>query len=213
MSTCAGGRRDTQPGGARLGPATLSATGASLPHPRPSRARSQAATGALDLSLFAPSEAPTTRQRPRSGPASPAPGREGRPARSALRHRAQRFQLRCGSGRSSYGGTSGSKRELPSGLSHQLGRRSGGEGAWPFTHGGVPRVEEYGLRGRGPGKGLGSEDWAPGIHGFRTMQSRLRILEGGRQNTASELRKPSLLWYYQAWVPQRSALPRTLTGR
>ncbi|CAI9176742.1 unnamed protein product [Rangifer tarandus platyrhynchus] len=138
VSTCAGCRRDTQPGGAPLGPATRSATGASLPHPRPSRARSQAATGALDLSLSAPSEAPATRQRPRSGPASPAPGREGRPARSALRHRAQRFQLRCGSGSSSYGGTSGSKRELPSGLSHRLGRRSGGEGARPLRTGAFP---------------------------------------------------------------------------
>lgn len=126
FSTCAGGRRDTQRGGARCGPATRSATGASLPHPRPSRARSRPAAGALNLPLSAPSEAPATRQRPHSGPASPAPGRTGRPARSSLRHRAQRFQLRGGSGSNSYGGTSGSKRELPPGLSYELGRRSRG---------------------------------------------------------------------------------------
>lgn len=80
------------------------------------------------FSLSAPSEAPATRQRPRSGPGSPAPGRRGRPAHSALRHRAQRFQLHRGSGSRSYGGTSGSKRELPPGLGFGLGRRSRGRG-------------------------------------------------------------------------------------
>nr|XP_008535473.1 PREDICTED: uncharacterized protein LOC103562253 [Equus przewalskii] len=128
LDTCAGGYGDTRRGGARCGPATRSATGASLPHPRPSGARSWCSTGALDPYLSPPSEAPATRQRPRSGPASPAPGRGGRPAYSALRHRAQRSALRGSSGRSSYGGTNGSKRELPPGPSYGLGRRSRGEG-------------------------------------------------------------------------------------
>lgn len=141
--------------GARLGPATRSATRPPLPTHDP-RARSQAATGALDLSLFAPSEAPTTRQR-RSGLASPAPGRWGRQARSALRHRAQRFQLRCG-GRSGYGGTGGSKRELPSGLDHLSAeaRRSGGEGAWPLRTGAFPEWKSTAYGGGGPRKTLGS---------------------------------------------------------
>lgn len=212
MSTCAGGRGDTQPGRARLGPATRSATGASLPHPRPSRARSQAATGALDPSLFGPSEAPATRQRPRSGPASPAPGREGRPARSALRHRAQRFQLRCGSGRSSYGGTSGSKRELPSGLSHRLDRRSGGEGARPLRTGAFPEWTStaYGAGPRkGPRKrGLGTQDPRIPHNAVATTDPRGRSSEHGFR---TEKTKPFMV--LSGLVPQRSALPRTLTGR
>ena len=78
VSTCAGCRRDTQPGGARLGPATRSATGASLPHPRPFRARSQAATGALDLSLSA-LRSPCYSPAPPLGPSLTSPRARGPP--------------------------------------------------------------------------------------------------------------------------------------
>lgn len=98
----------------------------SLPPPPPTL-RSSLSAGALDPTLSPPSAAPATRQRPRSGSASPAPGRGGHPAHSALRHRARRFRLRSSSGSSSYGGTSGSKRELPPGPSYRLVRRSRGE--------------------------------------------------------------------------------------
>lgn len=127
-----------------LWPGNRSATGASHPHPAPR----EPDPGAPDLPLSPPLGAPAARQRPRSDPASPALGPGARDAHSALSHRARRFQLRGRSGSSSYGGTSGSKREVPPRPSYRLGRRSGGERVRPVAEG-VPGVTNK-VWGAGP---------------------------------------------------------------
>lgn len=135
LGTRAGGRGALGTAGLARGPTPLRHR--SLPpQPRPSGASRRGPAPSSSASLGSP----CTRQRPRSDPASPALGPGARHAHSALSHRAQRFRLR-GRGRSgsSYGGTSGSKREVPPRPSYRLRRRSGGERVRPAAEG-VPGV-------------------------------------------------------------------------
>lgn len=121
--------------------------------------------GAPDLH-FSPQKPLLLASAPARAQAFTSPGREGRPARSALRHRAQRIQPAAAAAEAAMGGTSVLKTRTTVWACHQLGRRSGGEGRGLLRTGAFPEWKSTAY-GAGPRKGPRKpEDWAFRNHGF-----------------------------------------------
>lgn len=130
LSTCAGGLRGHSAWRGSLWPGNPFCHG-SLPPPLLNPWNSLS-TLHKDPGLFSSTSNrnPCYSPAPPFGPSLTSPGAQG-PRRSQS-PQASRSTISAPrrNGGSNYGGTSGSKRELPPGPSYRLGRRSRGDGAW-----------------------------------------------------------------------------------